>query len=133
MVFVRIQSSKLLTLENEKKTVFLLHFTHLFDFDSRAVEDTSVRENSKFFWFSSHLIDFDSRAVEGTHVREISKFFWISAHLIDFDSKAVEVTHARKNQIFICFFARLIVTLQAKDGENRHQLSEVEQDIECWE
>ena len=107
MVFVRIQSSKLLTLENEKKTVFLLHFTHLFDFDSRAVEDTSVRENSKFFWFSSHLIDFDSRAVEGTHVREISKFFWISAHLI--------------------------VTLQAKDGENRHQLSEVEQDIECWE
>ena len=53
---VKGQSSKLLTLENEKKTVFLLHFTHLFDFDSRAVEDTSVRENSKFFWFSSHLI-----------------------------------------------------------------------------
>ncbi len=63
---VKGRRSKLLTLENEKKTVFLLHFTHL----------------------------------------------------IDFDSKAVEVTHARKNQIFICFFARLIVTLQAKDGEN---------------
>ena len=75
------QRSKVLTLENEKKTVFLLHFTHLIDFDSKAVEDTSVRENSKFFWFSSHLI----------------------------------------------------VSLQAKDGENRHQLSEVEQDIECWE
>jgi hypothetical protein len=73
--------SKVLTLENEKKTVFLLHFTHLIDFDSKAVEDTSVRENSKFFWISAHLI----------------------------------------------------VSLQAKDGENRHQLSEVEQDIECWE
>ena len=64
---------------------------------------------------------------------KITKFIWYFARLIDFDSRAVEVTHARKNQIFICFFARLIVTLQAKDGENRHQLSEAEQDIECWE
>ena len=104
MVFVRIQSSKLLR-----------------------------SKITKFFWISARLIDFDSRAVEDTSVRENSKFFWFSSHLIDFDSRAVEVTHARKNQIFICFFARLIVTLQAKDGENRHQLSEVEQDTECWE
>ena len=47
-----------------------------------AVEVTHARKNQIFICFFARLIGFDSRAVEDTPVREISKFFWISARLI---------------------------------------------------